>query len=112
MTFYAFSKIQPNTKHYAGTTLQISPSTVLIPYRYTLGLQIGTKKDLRPRNWVLGQRGWRGQPESGAAGGVLGWGSGGARPCAHLVFGGGRSWGREVVSELVRRRAAAAAAAS
>jgi hypothetical protein len=84
----------------------------LIPYRYTLGLQIGTKKDLRPRNWVLGQRGWRGQPESGAAGGVLGWGSGGARPCAHLVFGGGRSWGREVVSELVRRRAAAAAAAS
>jgi hypothetical protein len=68
--FYRVSKIQPNTKYYARSTLQSSPCTVSIPSRCTLSLQIGPQKDLRPGNWVLGEEAGA-TPARPAA--VIGW---------------------------------------
>jgi hypothetical protein len=52
MDFTSFSK-KANTIE--DSHLRLGPKTVSIPYRCTLGLQIGPQKDLRPRNWVLGE---------------------------------------------------------
>jgi hypothetical protein len=51
-----------------------------------------------------------GSPEFVGSGGAPGRESGGARPRAHLVLGGDRTWGRKVAGELARWRTAAAAA--
>jgi hypothetical protein len=56
MIFYGFSKFQSNCNTIEESVLHEGPREFLSPYRYTIGLQIGPQKDLRPRNWVLGQR--------------------------------------------------------
>jgi hypothetical protein len=54
MILYGFSKLRPNCNTIEDSHLRIGHWIVSIPYRCTLGLQIGPQKDLRPRNWVLG----------------------------------------------------------
>jgi hypothetical protein len=57
MIFYAFYKNQPTSITIEDSNFHSGPWTVSIPYICTLGLQIGPQKDLRPCNWVLGQKG-------------------------------------------------------